>query len=262
MHFYIKKTIAFLTATFLLLAAQTSAYAKGDVTAKIEEQQVANGLAIFPTRLIFDQRTRTTTFTVTNKSDKPGLVSAKAFKWIQADGNDKHIAARDVIVNPPVAKIKPNGEQKFRVGLRRAPDRFEELSYRIHLREVPQGEAVDQSGPRILVGFWLPIFVKPVETSLRPNVTWEVTKTYNNGAFEVLASNSGNAHIRTRGIMLMRGDKPLAQQGGVHYVLPNSQRLYLADRAPKISSTNQKPNRLVILYDSSQPDIIDLDAVR
>ena len=64
-------------------------------------------------------------------------------------------------MSPPIATIAPDKEQIIRVGLRRAPDKERELSYRLFLQEVPAPPKPGFQGLQVALRVGLPVFVQP-----------------------------------------------------------------------------------------------------
>jgi fimbrial chaperone protein len=98
---------------------------------------------------------------------------AQVLAWTQAAGVDEHQVTSDLLVVPPVARVEPGASQIFRVALRRAPPRQQEMSYRLILEDVSAETAPAAAGGasvRLQVRHSLPVFVEPEQHAGPPHL--------------------------------------------------------------------------------------------
>ena len=65
------------------------------------------------------------------------------------------------MATPPIFTVPPKGTQVIRVGLRRAADAQQGLSYRMFLQEVPPPPRQGLQGLQVALRLSLPVFVMP-----------------------------------------------------------------------------------------------------
>ena len=112
-----------------------------------------------------------------------------------------------------------------RVGIRRAPDRNKELSYRLFLQEVPPPPKPGFQGLVVALRIGLPVFVAPAQGKAEPRVTWKAARLPDN-KLEITATNDGTAHLQVADISVLspEGGNTLATHSGLTYVLPDQRR--------------------------------------
>lgn len=207
--------VILVTALILLPAGMTSG---------------ASALQISPLRLEFSESHKHTTLTVKNRGTSPSLVQVEVFRWAQQNGHDVLEPSRDVLVSPPVFSLGPNSEQLIRAIVRRQPDQTREVTYRILLREVASDFAsdTDNEAIRVLLGFSLPVFLRPNdETQL--SVRWRVVQSEHN-KLKLYLHNQGTQHVQVVSVDIQNDKgKILSKQPEMAYVLPDNQREWLLD---------------------------------
>ena len=116
---------------------------------------------------------RVSAVTVTNRSEGAMTFQAQVLAWTQAAGLDEHQVTSDLLVVPPVARVQPGASQIFRIALRRAPLRQQEMSYRLILEDVSAETAPPSAGGasvRLQVRHSLPVFVEPEQHAAPPRL--------------------------------------------------------------------------------------------
>ena len=130
---------------------------------------VAPGLAaaanweIDPVRIELTQQQQTAAITLKNTSDQPTSLQVQVVAWSQIDGKDVYTPSRELLVSPPIVTIPPKGEQIIRAALRRPADANNELSYRIHLQELPPAPTPGFMGVNVAMRVGLPVFVESLK---------------------------------------------------------------------------------------------------
>ncbi|MFT7246567.1 MAG: fimbrial chaperone protein [Candidatus Azotimanducaceae bacterium] len=123
----------------------------------------ASGLQVMPTRLEVNAGS-IASLTVSNGSDSPISVQARAVKWQQTEPtgrDDMKAEASDLIWYPKIFTVPPGGQQVVRIGSK-TPVGETERAYRLFIREVPvapEGEAVNMFAIRMSI----PVFLAPNE---------------------------------------------------------------------------------------------------
>jgi fimbrial chaperone protein len=160
---------------------------------------------------------------IRNGSSEPVVVQLEVSSWSQHEGEARLAPTTDLLATPPIFRIPGGGTQLVRVGLRRAPDPQQELSYRLFLREVPSATA-SASSIRITLSISLPVFVAPL-AKIAPIVKWRAL-TAPNGLVRIEATNIGNAHVHVAQLELSQAEtgRKLAVQAVSGYVLAADNR--------------------------------------
>lgn len=165
--------------------------------------------------------------TVSNRGKEPVVMQVQTVAWTQSDGQDRYQPSRDLLVNPPLFKLPPGGDQVLRVGLRQPPGGEREAAYRLFLREVPSAPATGaQTGVRVLLELRLPVYVEPA----RPLSVQQWSARHGpDGGLVVEVFNTGNVHLAVRGLTLRAAGAaadtpPLATLRTHAPVLPDQRR--------------------------------------
>jgi fimbrial chaperone protein len=200
--------------------------------------QAASGLALFlalactahagsfvvhPVRVTLTAAQSVSALTVRNDGVEPAVIQLEAVRWSQRNGEDVLEKTNEILATPPIFTVPPGGTQIIRVGLRRAPDSQQELTFRLFLQEIPPPKPVAQ-GLRVALRVSLPVFVAPA-TATSPKLEWRAFRKPD-GNIRLLASNSGTAHVQISALSLTPSDggKTLATKEISEYVLPRNSR--------------------------------------
>jgi fimbrial chaperone protein len=187
----------------------------------------AGSFQVNPIRVDLTTAQASGAITVRNDGAEPVVVQASIVAWSQEDGRDAYAPSSEALVTPPIATIAPGAEQIVRVGLRRAPDRDRELTYRLFLQEVPPPPKPGFTGLQVALRIGVPVFVAPAQAAAKP-LEWSATLMPDNRV-RLVARNTGNVHHRISDFELRAtGDdassSPLAGQSTVAYVLAGQTR--------------------------------------
>ncbi len=162
--------------------------------------------------------------TVGNGDDAEMAVQAEVFAWSQEDGNDVYRPTTDVLVNPAIFRLAPQGQQILRVGLQ-VPAGTVERSYRIFLRQLPAPAkpAPEGTGPRLqtLLRVGIPIFVPP-QGGAASDLHWHLEADAGRGAgrYDLVVDNHGTAHVQLTRVAATKVDGGGATVKSLsHYVL-------------------------------------------
>jgi fimbrial chaperone protein len=205
---------------------------------------VAGVFSITPVRLYMGPKDRALALTITNDGETDVVLQAEAYDWKQAaDGTDLLTPSGDLVLAPPILKLKPKQRQVVRLGMVAPRDAGRQLTYRVVMREVPEAVGGTQGlGIQIALALSLPVFVTPV--TAKRDVGCELQKV--DVPVAVRCSNKGTAYAQIRELRLQRGEQLLARFEGGQYILPGSGRAIdlKADAVP-----GPGPAQLVVRYD-------------
>ena len=123
----------------------------------------AGSFQVNPIRVDLTPKAQTTALSVRNTGTEPVVVQVSVEAWAQDEGKDVYSPTREIIATPPVLTIPPDQERVVRIGLRRAPDKGRELSYRLFLQEVPPPPQPGFQGIVVALRVGLPVFVAPTQ---------------------------------------------------------------------------------------------------
>lgn len=187
----------------------------------------AGSFEVNPVRLDLSATARTSSLTIRNTGSEAVVVQTSVVSWAQADSKDLYTPTSEVLVTPPIVTIPPGGEQIIRAGLRRAPDARTELAYRVYLQEAPPPPKPGFQGLQVALRVGLPLFVQPAQGQARAALTWTLQKAGKDGVRLDLL-NEGNGHIQIAEVQLLplSGNKPVASQSALAYVLPGQRRTW------------------------------------
>lgn len=186
---------------------------------------MAGSFQVNPIRVELGPRAQTTALTVKNTADEQVVVQVSVEAWSQQDGKDVYVPTKEVLVTPPVMTIPANAERIVRVGLRRAPDKARELSYRLFLQEVPPPPKPGFQGLVVALRVGLPVFVAPAQGQAAPRIAWKAARLPDK-TLELTAANDGSAHIQIAEVTVSPADSTdtVASSSGLSYVLPEQRR--------------------------------------
>ena len=156
---------------------------------------LAGSFQVNPIRLDLSAGTTSAALSVRNTGNESVVVQVSIEAWSQEDGKDIYAPTREVLVTPPVVTIPAGAERIIRAGLRRAPDREKELSYRLFLQEVPPPPQPGFQGLLVALRIGLPVFVQPVQGKAEPRMEWQARRLPGNQV-EIRAANTGSAHLQ------------------------------------------------------------------
>ena len=191
----------------------------------------AGTFSVSPVRATLSAIRPVAALTVRNDGAEASVVQLEVMGWSQQEGKDVYDPTREVLATPPIFTLPPGGSQVVRVGLRRAPDPRNEITYRLFLQEVPPPPKPDFRGLQVALRIGMPLFVLPAVPA-KPVLRWQAIRTPQ-GGFQVKLSNSGNAHIQVANITLVPSDgSPFPTQQLAAYVLAGQTVGWLMDAAP------------------------------
>jgi P pilus assembly protein, chaperone PapD len=211
------------------IAAATALFAAG--------QALAGSFQVNPVRLDLSSKATTAALTLKNTGTESVVVQVSVEGWAQQDGKDAYSPTREVLVTPTVLTVPPSAERIIRVGLRRAADPKNELSYRLFLQEVPPPPQPGFQGLVVALRVGLPVFVQPTQADAAPRMPRSATRLADNKV-EITAANEGNAHLQLSEFSLFAGSgDAVGTQTGLTYVLPEQRRSWVVPLSAPLSAT-------------------------
>jgi fimbrial chaperone protein len=169
--------------------------------------------------------------TIVNLSDDPVVAQVRVFKWVQENGADQLVETKDVVVSPPIAKLKPSSKSVLRVVRRAKTAPQGEESYRLVIDQVPEKTRRPGIGISFAVRYSIPVFFGGLDSDQAPLV-WEVASR--GGQTIVTATNAGSRRVRLADLKIKTAAGSLSiGKGLTGYVLPHSTMSWTVDRALK-----------------------------
>ena len=185
----------------------------------------AGQLGISPLKVQLTSEVQVQALTLRNLTDDPIVVAIKPYHWQQQDNIDRYKLANDLIISPPIVKIRGKSSQIIRVGLREplhAPSEIgTEEPYRIYVQEVLDQTTAAKSQLAVALRLGIPVFVQR-GNPVAADVTWRLTRTAT-GA-KVTASNKGGQHLIVHNLSLNNRDSttPVYSEKVFQYLLPGT----------------------------------------
>lgn len=199
----------------------------------------AGSFGVSPVKLELPARAKSTSFTVTNNGDQPVVLRARIERWSKAEGVDKLVPARELVLTPPIFSVPAKSAQVIRVGrplaLKGPPD--VEAAYRLIVNEIPvesEAEPVTADGEattarlqlKTLLQISVPLFVAP-KKALRAN-EWSLQAVQDEeqgAAARLWVRNSGTVHEKFTRLALRdaAGNTLASMDKGLMYALPGQE---------------------------------------
>lgn len=183
-------------------------------------QAAAAGVQISPTRVHLDGERRVVALTLENSSNREISFQTELSEWSQEAGENHYRSTSDVLVTPPIFTVPAGEQQILRIGLRRPPDRDEELAYRLFVQELPEATPEGFTGLQMVLRMGIPVFVAPARGSADHDLSWHLGHD-DGGPPRLEVRNRGNGHAQVTSLALHLGDQRI-EPGGMFYVLPGS----------------------------------------
>lgn len=184
---------------------------------------LAGSFQVNPVRVELSAQEKSAVIRVLNTGDETVTIQSQLLAWTQPDGIDQLIPTREVLVSPPIFKLKPGATQIVRVGLLRQIDDRRELSYRLQIEEIPSPPAPDFKGLQVALRIGMPVFVK-AKDKVAQDLRFSVSKPVN-GNLDLTITNQGNAHAQLYELNIHAKDgQALAAYNNAFYILPGQRR--------------------------------------
>jgi fimbrial chaperone protein len=188
---------------------------------------LAGSFSVSPMRVVLSAAKPVAALEVHNDGAEASVVQLELVAWTQIDNADVYAETSELLATPPILTVPPGGSRVVRIGLRRAPDRDRELTYRLYVQEIPPPLSADFQGMRMTLRVGVPVFVASTAKP-KPQLQWRSVVTAD-GGIKLSLSNSGNEHVKISDFELSLTDG--ARSSGVQrvstYVLPGQSRNWL-----------------------------------
>ncbi len=187
----------------------------------------AGSFSVNPMRVVLSAAKPVAALEVHNDGAEASVVQLELVAWTQGDNADVYMETGELLATPPILTVPPGGSRVVRIGLRRAPDRDRELTYRLYIQEIPPPLATDFQGMRMTLRVGVPVFVASTAKP-KPQLQWRMAAAAE-GGIRVSLTNRGNEHVKINDFELSLADG--ARSSGVQrvstYVLPGQSRNWL-----------------------------------
>lgn len=213
----------------------------------------AGVFSITPVRMYLGPKDRALAVTIVNDGDTDLVLQAESFEWTQEpDGTDKLTPTEDLVLSPPIVKLKPRARQVVRLGMVAPRDASRQLTYRVVMREVPEAVAPTQGiGVQIALAMSLPVFVTPPVA--KRQVSCELVRQGEQAVAR--CRNDGTAYAQVRELRVLRGGQMQARFEGGTYILPGASRaIELKSELPLPAG----PAQLALRFDDGVEAILDV----
>ena len=100
-------------------------------------QALATSLQVSPVLIDVPAPGAAATVQIANMSEDAVVAQVRVFKWVQVNGTDKLVETKDVVVNPPIARLQASSKVVLRVVRRAKAAPQGEESYRLVIDQVP-----------------------------------------------------------------------------------------------------------------------------
>ncbi|NKB87702.1 MAG: fimbria/pilus periplasmic chaperone [Acidobacteria bacterium] len=188
----------------------------------------AGQFGVSPLRLNLGDHVRDTELTLTNQSDRPLNVQARAMRWTQdAAGNDVTEEAGDLVLFPRITEIPVGESRSIRIALRGSqPDA--ETAYRVFVEELPS-QAAANAPVQFTLQVSVPLFLRSGPAQRQVAVSGA---RFESGNVLVDLANTGNTfsrmgQIEIRGVDAQGGETFRAEIPG-WYLLTGTTRAFAA----------------------------------
>jgi fimbrial chaperone protein len=169
--------------------------------------------------------------TLSNPGTDNVTAQIRVFRWLQAEGEDRLVATRDVVASPPAVKLAPGKKAVIRiVRLGKTPAAAEE-TYRLVVDEVPKPPKPGQAGVGFTVRHSIPVFFS--KPGADGELTWKAKVT--GGKLVLQADNAGGRRVRVASLKVVDGAGATIRfgEGLAGYVLGQSSKFWVMKGAAK-----------------------------
>lgn len=206
---------------------------------------IAGKLQIAPISIDVAAPAATTSINIKNTGKTMMTVQARLFRWSQGKKGEQFHNTRNVVVSPPIVKLRPGKSAVVRiVRISKNPIKSEE-SYRLIIDELPPKVNTDQSMIRMVMRYSVPVFFGP-QSRAKPKTSWKVVQQ--KGRLVVAAANYGNKRVKLSKMKVIdsRGRSVSFGAGLNGYVLGRSAKNFY-----KNSSTRLRGSKVTIIANSN-----------
>jgi fimbrial chaperone protein len=165
---------------------------------------------------------RTAVLRLRNSDAEPMNVQVRAFRWTQADGEDRLYPTDALRVSPAIQSIAPGSEQFVRVLLAEGSNPAAEETYRLVIDELPQAASAPGQ-VRMLIRYSVPVTMRPPGL-VPPALAFRVVQGPEGALLEARNAGSSSARLANLGLLTEAGATVPLTRGLVGYVLAGQLR--------------------------------------
>lgn len=198
---------------------------------------------VTPVRIFMTPRDRAVAVTVTNEGADEVVMQADLYSWRQKpDGSDELTLTEDIVLSPPILRVRGKSRQVVRLARLVPPPTSEEQTYRLIVREVPEARPLrgpNELGVQVALAFSLPVFITP--PGAKPALQCELKRAGQEAA-QAWCENNGRAYAQARSFALVDGKgERIATRDSGGYILPGIKRSFEITRsAGRLPAGNMK----------------------
>lgn len=160
---------------------------------------------------------------IKNPNDHDVSIHAEIYEWTQESSQPKLEPTKNLLITPPIFTIPAESLQIMRVGLRSTPDRHKEVSYRLHLTEIPSPNTEHTHDLSVATRLSLPVFVAPIVPEVNFDLKWKLDVGPDKNAI-LSVHNQGNGHAKISELKLNKIGGNAVSNSVVAYILPTSKQ--------------------------------------
>ncbi|HEY0106801.1 MAG TPA: fimbria/pilus periplasmic chaperone [Rhizomicrobium sp.] len=185
----------------------------------------AGSFEIAPTTIDLPSGGDRAVFYVTNHGAEPVAIQIQALDWRQTDEGEQFGPSDALNVSPPIGRLIPERRQTIRLLIRRSATAAEQ-SYRLLVSELPDPQAADAQGVRVLLQLNIPVFVAAAHPTA-PRLEWSAQR--NPGGLTLRVHNGGARHAKLLDMFLVAsgGAKIAVAPHAISYVLAGASRRWV-----------------------------------
>lgn len=196
-------------------------------------QVEAGKLQIAPVSIDVPAPGAASSVTLTNTGRTVMAVQARIFRWSQGKRGERFHNTKNVVVSPPIVKLRPGKKAVVRiVRLSKKPVNTEE-NYRLLIDEIPSKARTNRSTVRMVMRYSLPVFFGPGEYA-KPKTAWNVYQR--GGKLIVAGANYGQTRLKLSQMRVVDGRGRAVDFGkGLNgYVLSQSSKTFYTNSGSRL----------------------------
>jgi fimbrial chaperone protein len=185
----------------------------------------SSGLQVSPVTLTIQPEHSADGVWASNAGASALHAQVRVYRWTQEAGEDKLYPTEEMVVSPPMVKLRPNDRQLVRtIRPGPPPSGATEHAFRLLIDEIPvasQGQA-RSDGLKFLLRYSLPIFLAPKEGAAPMELHWSLVLRAGHPVLQVF--NAGGTHAQLADVSYtdIHGRRSLLHVGLLGYVLPGA----------------------------------------
>lgn len=193
--------------------------------AVLTESSWGSNFSVSPVQVHLTANRNIAALRVYNAGARAVSIQAQPLLWTQQSGQDLLTPTEELLATPPIFTVPPGATQIVRVGLRTAPDKVSERTFRLYLTELPSPESNEFNGLQMATRISLPVFVAPLRGEVAFKLAWNARLT-EFGQLSITGVNEGTGHAKATQLKATFQNGSSYQENGIFYVLPNSSKVW------------------------------------